>query len=101
MANNQDTRAESAELKKLNEEFEEILKRCENQPKEDTDRGERSYPDWYRPPDQPGGIPSWLSQESALAPAQQPDHLARVVASYPWPSSGGFNWQVCLPTSGK
>lgn len=91
----QDARKDE-ELRELNRRFEDILKRCEVQPKEDGD----SFPDWYRPPEQ--GIPTWLSQESPLTQQQQqPDRLASVVASFEWPSRGGFNWSVCLPTSGK
>jgi len=91
----QDARKDE-ELRELNRRFEDILKRCEVQPKEDGD----SFPDWYRRPEQ--GIPTWLSQESPLTQQQQqPDRLASVVASFEWPSRGGFNWSVCLPTSGK
>lgn len=88
---------QSEELRELDRKFEEILKRCEKEPRKE---GESTFPEWYRPPD--SGIPSWLSQESPLAQQTQPDRLAAVIASFEWPSrGGGFSWSVCLPTSGN
>eukprot|EP00434_Breviolum_minutum_P010753 symbB.v1.2.009484.t1/scaffold602.1/size182573/8 len=57
----QDARKDE-ELRELNRRFEDILKRCEVQPKEDGD----SFPDWYRPPEQGVAI------DAATAAARSP-----------------------------
>lgn len=89
-----------SELRELSRKFEELLRRCEQTRAKEGEHQEKQFPDWYR---EPGiTIPSWLSTDS---PFQQPpppqDRLAAVISTESWPSRGGFNWQVCLPTASK
>jgi len=89
MAYHQDD-SKDEELRELNHRFQEFYYRCE-------ESGGPGFPDWSRRPEQ--GIPTLWSQESPLTQQQQQrDRLAAVVASYQWPSRGGFEYTTTLPS---
>ncbi|CAJ1366509.1 unnamed protein product [Effrenium voratum] len=88
------------ELRDLNRKFEDLLRKCEKDKERAAKEGEEvegKFPEWYRPPE--SGVQSWLSDPPLQkGPVAQVDRLAAVIHSLDWPSRGGFNWSVCLPT---